>query len=67
MNTDILIGQWKQIKGEIKKQWGKLTDNDLDIAEGNRDKLVGLVQEKYGYGKDQAQREVDQFLKRYND
>jgi uncharacterized protein YjbJ (UPF0337 family) len=67
MNADILAGKWKQVQGEIKKQWGKLTDDDLMIVEGHRDKLVGLVQERYGYAREQAEREVDQFLQKYSE
>jgi uncharacterized protein YjbJ (UPF0337 family) len=65
MNKDTLTGQWKQVMGEIKKQWGRLTDNDLTQAEGSYDKLVGRIQERYGYARDQAQREVDNFLAQY--
>jgi uncharacterized protein YjbJ (UPF0337 family) len=67
MNSDILAGKWKQLKGDIKNQWGKFTDDDLAMIEGQHDKLVGLVQERYGYARQQAEREVDQFLRRYSD
>lgn len=67
INTDILSGKWKQLKGEIKKQWGKLTDDDLQIVEGQHDKLVGLVQERYGYARERAEQEVERFLNQYND
>ena len=67
MNSDVLMGKWKQLKGDIKRQWGKFTDDDLAMVEGQRDKLVGLVQERYGYARQQAEREVDQFLQRYSD
>ena len=66
MNKDVLAGKWKQAQGEVKKQWGKLTDDDMKVVEGQSDKLVGLVQERYGYVREQAQREVDQFLKKYS-
>ena len=66
MNTDILAGMWKQIQGEVKKQWGKLTDDDIMIIQGQQDKLVGAVQERYGYTRDEAQREVDRFLQKYS-
>jgi uncharacterized protein YjbJ (UPF0337 family) len=66
MNTDILGGMWKQIQGEIKQQWGKLTDDDITMINGQQDKLVGKVQERYGYARDEAEREVDQFLRKYN-
>jgi uncharacterized protein YjbJ (UPF0337 family) len=62
MDMDVLKGKWKQLRGEVKQQWGKLTDDDLDRAEGSRDKIVGVIQERYGYTKDRAEREVDDFL-----
>jgi uncharacterized protein YjbJ (UPF0337 family) len=62
MNENIVEGQWKMIRGEVKKQWGKLTDDELDQAEGNRDKLVGLLQKKYGYTQEKAQQEYDDFV-----
>ena len=64
MNTGILRGKWNQVKGEVKSQWGKLTDDDLDRVEGDTDKLIGRLQERYGYAREQAQREVDDFLRR---
>jgi uncharacterized protein YjbJ (UPF0337 family) len=65
MNEDILKGKWKQLKGEVKSQWGKLTDDDLDRAEGDAEKLIGRVQERYGYQRDEAKREVDDFVRRH--
>lgn len=65
MNKDILQGQWKQIRGEAKAWWGKLTDNDLDRAAGKFDVLVGLLQEKYGYTRQQATHEVDRNVTNY--
>ena len=59
MNKDILEGQWKQIRGEAKAWWGKLTDNDLDRAAGKFDVLAGLLQEKYGYTRQHAAVEID--------
>lgn len=59
MNNDILEGKWKQIRGEAKAWWGKLTDNDLDRVAGKYDVLAGLLQEKYGYTREQAAEEVD--------
>ena len=67
MDENILKGKWHQLKGEIKSQWGKLTDDDLDRAEGDAEKLIGRVQERYGYQRDQAKREVDDFIRRYPD
>jgi len=61
MNSDTLKGQWHQVKGEIKNQWGKLTDDDISSIEGNGEKLVGKLQERYGYAKDRAQQEFDNF------
>jgi uncharacterized protein YjbJ (UPF0337 family) len=65
MNTDILQGKWKQIRGEAKKWWGELTDDDLDKIAGERDKLIGVMQERYGYTKDNAEREVARRLREY--
>ncbi len=67
MNADVLAGKWKQVQGEVKKQWGKLTDDDLAIVEGQKDKLVGLVQERYGYAREKAEHEVDEFLQKYSE
>jgi uncharacterized protein YjbJ (UPF0337 family) len=60
---DILKGMWKQVRGEAKSQWGKLTDDELDQVAGERDKLLGLLQEKYGYAKARAEQEIDEFLR----
>jgi uncharacterized protein YjbJ (UPF0337 family) len=62
MNRDTLMGQWKQLKGNIKARWGKLTDDDLTQAEGNYDVLVGRLQERYGYTREKAEQEIDDFL-----
>jgi uncharacterized protein YjbJ (UPF0337 family) len=61
MNDDIIKGKWKQITGRIKSQWGKLTDDDLDQADGHREYLVGKIQERYGIAKDKAEEEVKRF------
>ena len=66
MNKDIFKGKWKQIRGEAKRWWGELTDDDLDKVEGDRDKLIGVMQERYGYARDKAEREVDQRLDDYS-
>ncbi len=58
MNKDQADGNWKQFKGKVKEKWGKLTDDDLTVIEGKRDQLVGKIQEKYGYQKEQAEKEV---------
>ena len=58
MNSDWLMGNWKQYQGSAKEQWGKLTDDDLTKVEGRRDQLVGRIQERYGIVRDEAEREV---------
>jgi uncharacterized protein YjbJ (UPF0337 family) len=62
MNTDILAGQWKQLKGSAKTKWAKLTDDDLLHAEGDYDRLVGSIQKRYGYARDRAEKEVNDWL-----
>ena len=64
MNWDIVQGKWKQLRGAAKDNWGKLTDDDLDQAEGHRDKLIGKVQEKYGIARDEAEKQVDAWIAR---
>ena len=64
MNKDIIKGKWSQIKGEAKKQWGRITDDELDRISGDYDKIVGKLQEIYGYEKEEAKKEVDLFIKR---
>jgi uncharacterized protein YjbJ (UPF0337 family) len=66
MNTDIIKGQWKQIKGEIQKQWGKLTNDEIDMINGDREKLEGRLQEKYGYTREQVRQEINEFLRAYD-
>ncbi len=58
MNKDEASGNWKQFKGKMKEKWGKLTDDDMTVIEGKRDQLVGKIQERYGYAKDEAETEV---------
>ncbi len=60
MNKDIFKGNWKQFKGKAKKQWGKLTDDDLDVIEGNTDILAGKIQERYGISKEEAKKQIDE-------
>jgi uncharacterized protein YjbJ (UPF0337 family) len=62
MDKHTLKGKWKQLSGEAKKQWGKLTDDDLTRAEGDADKLTGVLQERYGYEKEKARKEVDAWM-----
>ena len=66
MNKDEIGGNWKQFKGTVKEKWGKLTDDDMTVIEGKRDQLVGKIQERYGYAKDQAEKEVSDW-ERKND
>jgi uncharacterized protein YjbJ (UPF0337 family) len=63
MNRDVLEGQWKQLKGKVKQQWGRLTDDELDQVNGRYDELAGLIQERYGYSRDEAANELDMFLR----
>ena len=62
MNDDVLKGKWAQMKGKVKVQWGKLTDDEIDQLDGRKDQLVGKVQERYGIARDQAARDVDNWL-----
>ncbi len=61
MNEDILKGKWKQLTGRLREQWGKLTDDDFTQAEGNRDYLLGKIQEKYGVTKEKAAAQIAEF------
>ncbi len=61
MNADTLKGQWHQVKGEVRTQWGKLTDSDLDQIDGQSEKLIGKIQERYGYARDRAEQELRDF------
>jgi len=62
MNEDIFKGKWKELKGRVKAKWGNLTDDDVTKIEGQSEKLVGILQTKYGYSKDKAQEEYNQFM-----
>lgn len=66
MNTDIIEGKWKQLKGEAKQKWSELTDDDLDKIKGKKDELIGTLQEKYGKTKDEASKEVEEFRKQFD-
>lgn len=59
MNSEELKGKWNQLQGETRKQWGKLTDDDVAEVKGERDKLVGKIQERYGIAKEEAEKQVD--------
>lgn len=65
MNKDVLSGKWKQMRGEAKAWWGKLTDDDLDRVAGKFDVLAGLLQEKYGYTRQRAADEIDKRMTEY--
>ena len=65
-NRDVLAGQWKQVRGKAKQTWGKLTDNDLDRISGRFEELSGLVQQRYGYTREQAEKEVSHFIEKIN-
>jgi uncharacterized protein YjbJ (UPF0337 family) len=64
MDWNRVEGNWKQLKGKVKEQWGKLTDDDLDEIAGRRDQLEGKIQERYGIAKDQVQRDIDDWYGR---
>ncbi len=61
MNSDQLKGKWKQMKGSVKERWGKLTDDDLDVIDGQSEQLVGKIQERYGIVREEAQKQVDEW------
>jgi uncharacterized protein YjbJ (UPF0337 family) len=63
MNWDQVEGNWKQFTGKVKEKWGKLTDDDLTAVNGKREALSGRIQERYGIAKEDAERQVDEFLK----
>ncbi len=63
MNKDIIQGNWEQLKGKIQKQWGNLTEDDIDKMQGSQKELEGLLQKKYGYQRDRIEQEIDKFLK----
>jgi len=61
MNWDQIAGNWKQFRGEVREKWGKLTDGDLNVIAGKRDKLLGRIQELYGIGKEEAEKQIKQW------
>ena len=63
MNEDTLKGNWNKLKGEVQKQWGKLTNDELDQIRGNKDLLIGKLQDKYGYTQEQAKNMVDDWMR----
>ena len=66
MTWDRVEGNWTQFKGKVQQQWGNLTDDDLDVVEGKRTELSGKIQERYGLAKDEAEKQIDDWLKRAN-
>ncbi|MFR0691256.1 CsbD family protein [Enterobacterales bacterium AE_CKDN230030158-1A_HGKHYDSX7] len=64
MNTDVIKGKWKQLSGSLKEKWGKLTDDDLQAADGHAEYLVGKLQERYGWTREKAEEEVRDFSRR---
>jgi uncharacterized protein YjbJ (UPF0337 family) len=67
MNEDVMKGKWKEIKGGIKEQWGKLTDDDITEVQGKQEKLMGILQKTYGYSKEKAEQEYKEFMARYEE
>lgn len=65
MNTDVFKGKWHQLRGAVKSQWGKLTDDDVDRIGGDAEGLIGRIQERYGYARERAMQEVDAFFDRH--
>jgi uncharacterized protein YjbJ (UPF0337 family) len=63
MNWDRIEGNWKEFKGKAQQQWGKLTSDDLDVIKGRRTELAGRLQQRYGYARDEAEREIDSWMK----
>jgi uncharacterized protein YjbJ (UPF0337 family) len=66
INWDVIKGKWTQLKGDARVQWGKLTDNDWDQINGQREKLTGILQERYGWERQEAERRVDEFFERHS-
>lgn len=67
MNSDRIEGNWKQFKGKVKEQWGKLTDDDLDVIAGKRDQLLGRIQERHGVARDEAETQIKNWESRNPD
>jgi uncharacterized protein YjbJ (UPF0337 family) len=61
MNSDQMKGKWKQLKGSVKERWGKLTDDDLDVIDGQSEQLIGKIQERYGIAREEAKKQVDEW------
>jgi uncharacterized protein YjbJ (UPF0337 family) len=63
MNWDEIEGNWKQVKGKVRTQWGKLTDDDLEVAKGKRTEMLGILQSRYGHTKEAAEKELDDWAR----
>jgi len=61
MNSDTLKGKWKEMKGSVKERWGRLTDNDLEVIDGQHDQLIGKIQQRYGIAREAAQKQVEEW------
>lgn len=66
MNRDIIKGNWNEAKGKVKQQWGKLTDDQLDMIDGKREQLKGEIQKAYGISKDEAEKQIDDFERKHH-
>lgn len=66
MNRDIAEGKWKQLKGKVQEEWGDLTDDEFDEIEGRREKFAGIMQERYGIARDEAEKRFDEFKRRHD-
>ena len=66
MNWDIVSGNWKEWRGKVQEKWGKLTDDDLTVIQGKRTQLSGALQQKYGWAKERAEKELDEFVQSLN-
>lgn len=64
MNQDIAEGKWKQLKGQIKEKWADLTDDDIDYAQANNERFIGVIQERYGLAKDEAKNQFEELKKK---
>ncbi|MGV3592453.1 MAG: CsbD family protein [Gammaproteobacteria bacterium] len=65
MNEDIVKGKWKELRGKVRERWGKVTGDDVDRLHGTSDELIGLLQQRYGYEREQARKEIQEWAKRY--
>jgi uncharacterized protein YjbJ (UPF0337 family) len=67
MNSEQFEGKWKQLKGQVREKWGKLTDDDVHVIAGRREELIGKIQERYGIAKEKATKEVDDYVSTFNE